>query len=38
MLTGIALMVYPYFVEDIVVSTVVGILMLIFPFFGKRYL
>lgn len=37
MLSGIALMVYPYFVRNIVVSAILGIILLICPFVIKKY-
>jgi hypothetical protein len=37
MLVGIALMVYPYFVQNIMVSTILGIILAACPFIIMKY-
>ena len=37
MLTGIALMVYPYFFQDVMAIVIIGLILLLVPFLMKKF-
>ncbi len=38
LLTGVVLIIYPYFVKNPVWVVILGVILTIFPFIGKRYI
>ena len=38
MLTGVILIIYPYFIKNATWVIIIGVVLTIFPFIGKRYI